>query len=804
MGPLVPPLLLLRRSSCPCMAAAAATAAAASAATPAAAAAATAAAAGAFRRLFSSSAVGGFAAEAAAAAGAATAAAATAAAAAEGPSVVAAARLSHRRGPPPPTGGSFLNGHKPWLHQTQQQQQQQQQPLQPLQPLQQQQQQQQESRYGAFMPADDPWYSAGAFPCEPSPAQQQQQQQQQPRQQQQQQRQHWRPSAQSAGAAKGERDTGGAGAGLQPIDWSRRSLPPIHAVRAAAAAPAAPAAAGAKATTAAAAAAADAAAAAARLQELGIKVEGAAPLPNLVTSFESAGLDRRLLHALLSLSLVSPSPVQQIGWPCCFSGRDLIAISQTGSGKTLGFLIPALMHLFKQQQQQQQHASSSGSSSSRGDSAAPSPTVLVLGPTRELVVQIHTESQRVLRAAAAAAAADPAAAAAAADPAAAAAGAAAAARPLARSVAVYGGASRPQQMMQLRRGADIVVATPGRLLDLLDCQAVRLEAVSYVVLDEADRMMDMGFAPQVRRILSQIRPDRQILLWSATWPREVEELSRDFCKKGVIRIQIGASELQANPNIQQVVEVLPSSQLQARCAAVLRGAGDSEKALVFCATKRETEQLSRELRMEGLKALAIHGDKSQRERDRIISDFTRGNCRVLVATDVASRGLDIRDIRLVLNYSLPSNIETYIHRIGRTGRAEDKGTAVTLFPNDFHSPEKLVVLLPLQLLRAFAVHPAAAAAAAWRKWRQLYVESSLVWGSSLPSPSCSLHAAAAAAAAADAAAGEEAADLTTFGERQGHPNSKCSSSEAAAANAAEERQQQVQLQQQAQQQVQQQ
>ncbi|CDI79296.1 DEAD/DEAH box helicase, putative [Eimeria acervulina] len=507
------------------------------------------------------------------------------------------------RGPRGSTEGKFQQQQQ---HQQQQQDWQQQQQLQRQ--LQQQAQQQQQQGYDAFLPADDPWYGSPSEPLSPPPPQQQQQQQQQ----------QWRPSAATAAA-------GGAGASLRPVNWSQMNLPPIHPVAApaaAAAATAAAAAAGGGSTTsgeggAAAATAASAAAAAApdSLERLGIKLEGREPLPALLPCIAAANLSPLLQQALRDLSFTSLFPVQQIGWPCCFSGRDLIAIAQTGSGKTIGFLIPAIMHLLKQQQQQQQQQQNGGSSSSSSSSSSSgtAPTVLILGPTRELVLQIHSECQRILKATATAAAA----AAAAATGTAAAPTAKPAGAALARSVAVYGGASRQQQILLLRAGCDIAVCTPGRLLDLLDASAADLSNVSFVVLDEADRMMDMGFEPQIRKVLSQIRPDRQLVLWSATWPNEVQALARDFCREDFIKVQIGGGDLRANPNIKQVVEVIPSRSLHTRCLELLQQQQQQQqKSIVFCQTKRLTEQLARELRYGGIKAAALHGDKTQKERAR--------------------------------------------------------------------------------------------------------------------------------------------------------------------------------------------
>ncbi|PHJ22388.1 ethylene-responsive rna helicase [Cystoisospora suis] len=392
-----------------------------------------------------------------------------------------------------------------------------------------------------------------------------------------------------------------------------------------------------------------------------LRVDGEAPLPKPVLSFEEAGFPSAIVKQLHKMHFAEPTPIQKIGWPVALSGRDMVGIAQTGSGKTLGFLLPGLVHARAQP------------ALKPGDG----PVVLVLAPTRELAMQIRHECVKFtdglsleLQEKAPLGESTP---------------------PLRRefrTACVYGGVPRHAQASELTRGAEVLVATPGRLLDFLDLGTTNLKRVSYVVLDEADRMMDMGFEPQVRKIFSQIRPDRQTLLWSATWPREVRGLAGTFCRSQVVKLQVGSAELQANANVTQRVEVVSSGQLQQRLFSVLEELA-GRKTLVFCETKRQCDQLCRELRYRRLRALAIHGDKEQRERDRILHDFRTGHCDILIATDVASRGLDIHDIQFVINYDVPKNIESYIHRIGRTGRGGSTGTAISFFQYDFFAPEKV-------------------------------------------------------------------------------------------------------------------
>ncbi len=312
-------------------------------------------------------------------------------------------------------------------------------------------------------------------------------------------------------------------------------------------------------------------------------------------------------------------------------GRDMIGISRTGSGKTLAFLLPGMIHINAQPYLQP------------GDG----PIVLVLAPTRELAVQIKVECDKF------------------------------GASSQIKNTCVYGGAPKRHQTGDLQRGVEIVIATPGRLIDFLESGVTNLRRVTYLVLDEADRMLDMGFEPQLRKIVSQIRPDRQTLMWSATWPREVRNMANDFLKD-YYQVTVGSLELAANKDIAQHVEVVSDQEKYPRMTAFLKEHG-VEKMLVFVETKRGCDQLTRSLQHAGFPARCIHGDKSQDERDWVLGQFRMGQCSLLVATDVAARGLDIKDIKMVVNYDFPSNLEDYVHRIGRCGRAGNKGTALSFF-----------------------------------------------------------------------------------------------------------------------------
>lgn len=354
-----------------------------------------------------------------------------------------------------------------------------------------------------------------------------------------------------------------------------------------------------------------------------------APAPFM--TFQSTGFPSEILREVLQAGFSAPTPIQAQSWPIALKGRDIVAVAKTGSGKTLGYLIPGFILL-----KRLQHNSREG------------PTVLVLSPTRELATQIQDEAIKFGKSS------------------------------RISSTCLYGGAPKGPQLRELDRGADVVVATPGRLNDILEMNRVSLRQVSYLVLDEADRMLDMGFEPQIRKIVKQIPPRRQTLMYTATWPKEVRKIASDLLVNPV-QVNIGnTDQLVANKSITQYVEVIPHMEKSRRLDQILRSQEPGSKIIIFCSTKRMCDQLARSLsRQYG--ASAIHGDKSQAERDSVLNDFRSGRCPVLVATDVAARGLDIKDIRVVVNYDFPTGVEDYVHRIGRTGRAGATGSAYTFF-----------------------------------------------------------------------------------------------------------------------------
>jgi len=253
-----------------------------------------------------------------------------------------------------------------------------------------------------------------------------------------------------------------------------------------------------------------------------------------------------------------------------------------------------------------------------------------------------------------------------------------------RSTCVYGGVPKYPQARELQRGIEILIATPGRLIDLLEGGKTNLRRVTYLVLDEADRMLDMGFEDQIRKIVDQIRPDRQTLLWSATWPKEVQRLAADYLKDE-IQVRVGSLDISANHRVQQIIKLcseFDKKDLVMRNLKNIMAESQTDKVIIFTATKRTADELSHYLKRDGFPAMAIHGDKSQADRDHALKLFKTGRVPILVATDVAARGLDVKDIKFVINYDFPGQIEDYVHRIGRTGRANTHGTAISYFTAD--------------------------------------------------------------------------------------------------------------------------
>lgn len=372
-------------------------------------------------------------------------------------------------------------------------------------------------------------------------------------------------------------------------------------------------------------------------RSMNIVVSGRTKIPKPIPSFEAANFPETIMKEILAAGFPTPTPIQAQGWPVCLTGHDLIGIAETGSGKTLAFILPAIVHIQAQPALQ------------RGDG----PIGLVLAPTRELACQILAECQKFSKTSGI------------------------------RSTCCYGGVPKGQQARDLRYGVEIIIATPGRLIDFMDFGTTNMHRVTYLVMDEADRMLDMGFEPQIRKICAQVRPDRQTLLWSATWPKEVQALARDLCKEDPINVTVGSAGKKANDKITQHITVCEDSEKLDRLKALLETIVDGQsKMIIFTDTKRGADNLQRMMRASGVAALAIHGDKTQVERDWTLDQFKKGKCLVLIATDVASRGLDVKDVMYVINYDFPKAIEDYIHRIGRTGRGGATGIAYSFFTRD--------------------------------------------------------------------------------------------------------------------------
>merc|ERR1719157_159986 len=356
-------------------------------------------------------------------------------------------------------------------------------------------------------------------------------------------------------------------------------------------------------------------------------------LPKPCMSFDEASMPEYILSEVMKQGFDSPTAIQSQGWPMALKGKNMVGISATGSGKTLAFLLPAMIHINAQQYLK----------------PGEGPIVLVLAPTRELAVQIKEECDKFGQSSDI------------------------------KNTVVYGGVPKQKQVRDLRSGVEIIIATPGRLIDHLEQGNTNLKRVTFFVMDEADRMLDMGFEPQLRKIASQIRPDRQVLMWSATWPKEVQNLARDYLQE-YYQVTVGSLDLAGNKDVTQVIDICTDQDKYRNLLKYLRdNLTSKDRVLVFVETKKGCDMLTRSLRMDGMQARAMHGDKSQEERDWVLREFKSCQSTLLVATDVAARGLDVDDIRMVVNFDFPNDMESYIHRIGRTGRAGKKGTAVSFF-----------------------------------------------------------------------------------------------------------------------------
>jgi ATP-dependent RNA helicase RhlE len=377
-------------------------------------------------------------------------------------------------------------------------------------------------------------------------------------------------------------------------------------------------------------------------------------------SFDQLGLSAEILRAVAECGYKEPTPIQIQAIPQILAGKDIMGGAQTGTGKTAGFTLPLLDRL-------QHHANTSVSPARHPVRA------LILAPTRELAAQVHESVRDYGKY-----------------------------LPL-RSAVVYGGVNMDPQTRELRAGIEILVATPGRLLDHLQQKTTNLSKVEIQVLDEADRMLDMGFLPDIKRILALLPEERQSLMFSATFSEEIRQLADKLLKQPIL-VEV-AKRNAINDLVTHVVH--PVSQDRKReLLTHLISTQDLKQALVFVRTRHGASRLSGQLVKDGITATAIHGDKSQVQRTQALSDFKLGAVRVLVATDVAARGLDIEYLPHVINFELPGTPEDYVHRIGRTGRAGSKGEAISLVSGEeselLEGIEKLLkIKIPVRMIDGF-------------------------------------------------------------------------------------------------------
>ncbi|KAF1002867.1 DEAD-box ATP-dependent RNA helicase 45-like [Apium graveolens] len=370
--------------------------------------------------------------------------------------------------------------------------------------------------------------------------------------------------------------------------------------------------------------------------QLELKIHGK-DVPKPIKTWHQTGLSTKILDTIKKLNFEKPMSIQAQALPIIMSGRDCIGVAKTGSGKTLAFVLPMLRHIKDQPPLMS------------GDG----PIGLIMAPTRELVQQIHGDIKKFAKVVGIS------------------------------CVPVYGGSGVAQQISELKRGTEIVVCTPGRMIDILCTSSgkiTNLRRVTYLVMDEADRMFDMGFEPQITRIVQNTRPDRQTVLFSATFPRQVEVLARKVLNKPV-EIQVGGRSV-VNKDITQLVEMRSESDRFLRLLELLGEWYEKGKILIFVQSQDKCDSLFRDLLKHGYPCLSLHGAKDQTDRESTISDFKSNVCSLLIATSIAARGLDVKELELVINYDVPNHYEDYVHRVGRTGRAGRKGAAITFISEE--------------------------------------------------------------------------------------------------------------------------
>ncbi|XP_071859561.1 probable ATP-dependent RNA helicase DDX43 [Bombus fervidus] len=371
-------------------------------------------------------------------------------------------------------------------------------------------------------------------------------------------------------------------------------------------------------------------------------------IPNPIETFEQAFQDySEILEEIKKQKFAQPSPIQCQAWPILLSGRDLIGIAQTGTGKTLAFLLPALIHI-------------EGQITPRSERKGP--TVLVLAPTRELALQIEKEVNKYSYHGI-------------------------------KAVCIYGGGCRKKQVTTVTEGVEIVIATPGRLNDLVLAEVLNISSVSYLVLDEADRMLDMGFEPQIRKALLDVRPDRQTVMTSATWPPSVRRLAKSYTKNP-IQVYVGSLDLVAVHTVVQKICIVDENDKTDMMHQFFRNMTPNDKVIVFFAKKAKVDDVASDLALMSVNCSSIHGGREQADREQALEELKTGEAKILLATDVASRGIDIEDITHVLNFDFPRDIEEYVHRVGRTGRAGRTGQSITYMTrSDWSHARELINIL---------------------------------------------------------------------------------------------------------------
>lgn len=371
-------------------------------------------------------------------------------------------------------------------------------------------------------------------------------------------------------------------------------------------------------------------------------------IPNPTFKFEDAFQSYpELMENIQKAGLQKPTPIQSQVWPIALQGLDVIGVAQTGTGKTLSYLLPGLIHI-NSQPTPREHRNGPG--------------MLVLTPTRELALQVANECSKY-------------------------------SYENLKSICIYGGGNRQQQIKDVANDIDIIVATPGRLHDLQMNNFVNLRSITYLVLDEADRMLDMGFQPQIMKILLDVRPDRQTIMTSATWPDTIRRLSKTYLKEPMI-VYVGTLDLVAVHTVTQNIIVTTEGKKRSLIQEFLHSLSPNDKVIVFVSRKIVADDLSSDLSIQGLSVQSMHGNREQSEREQALDDFKSGNVKILISTDLASRGLDVDDVTHVYNYDFPRNIEEYVHRVGRTGRAGRPGISITLMTeNDWKTAPELIKIL---------------------------------------------------------------------------------------------------------------